>query len=141
MEKTNTHLDVHFAIQGKVMIPCDRCSELYPHEIDTTYRIIYTFDEDMDFEGEEVMYVNPNEPYLSLMQELYDIINLAIPLRKVPPKHIHLCDPRVLAILGLDENGDPIGSQPEQAKEVPQEEDEDDIDPRWAALKKLKGDD
>ncbi|MEM6345677.1 MAG: DUF177 domain-containing protein [Bacteroidota bacterium] len=137
IDKTNTHMDVNFRVKGQVMIPCDRCGELYPFELDTDYRIIYSFDEDMDFEGEEVMYVSADEPQLNLMQEFYDIINLAIPFRKVPDKSIHLCDPKILAILGLDAEGEPIGSVPQQAEELPEPE-EEEIDPRWAALKKLK---
>ncbi|MFK7921718.1 MAG: DUF177 domain-containing protein [Bacteroidia bacterium] len=90
MEKTSRNLEINFHIKGNVMVPCDRCGELYPHNIDTDYRIIYSFDEDMDLEGEEVMYVSPDQSQLNLMQECYDIINLAIPLRKVADKKVHL---------------------------------------------------
>jgi len=137
IEKTSRHLDINFFVTGDFMIPCDRCGELYPYQIDTEYRIIYSFDEDLDFEGEEVMYVSQDESQLNLMQEFYDIINLAIPFRKIADKHVHLCDAKVLAILGLDEEGEPIGGVPQQAAEK-QEAEEEEIDPRWAALKKLK---
>lgn len=137
MEKTSRNLNINFSIKGDVMIPCDRCGEFYPFEIDTEYRIIYSFDEEMDLEGEEVMFVRPDESQLNLMQEFYDIINLAIPLRKVPDKTIHLCDAKVLHLLGLDAEGEFVGGAPQQTEEI-KEPEEEEIDPRWAALKKLK---
>jgi uncharacterized protein len=127
MEKYNTHLDVKFFLTGQVHLPCDRCGEQYPQVLDSDYRIIYSFDKELDFEGYEVMYVDPGEAHLKLMQEFYDIINLAIPIRKVPAKEVHLCAPEVLSILGLDENGEPLAQQKEEQ-----------MDPRWEALKKLK---
>ncbi len=126
--KTSSHLDVTFHFKGYVEIPCDRCGQLYHHPIDEHQRIFYAFDEDMKFEGYEVMYVHPQEPALSIVQELYDFINLAVPLRRVPSTDIHLCDPEILKKLGMDENGNPIQV----------EKKEEEIDPRWEKLKKLR---
>lgn len=131
MEKFGTHLDVRFFLEDAlVQLPCDRCGELFPQALSGEYRIIYSFDEELNFEGYEVMHVDPSEAYLNLMQEFFDIIQLAIPIRKVPPMDVHLCAPEVLAILGLDEQGNPL-LQPEEKP----------IDPRWEALRKLKGED
>ncbi len=125
--KYETHLDVTFYFKGHVMLPCDRCGEPYLHPINLKERIIYAFDRDMDFEGYEVMYVSSQESHLVIAQELYDFLTLAIPIRKVPDKNIHLCSPEVLAILGLDEHGEPLDIVPEES-----------IDPRWEKLKELK---
>jgi uncharacterized metal-binding protein YceD (DUF177 family) len=95
--------------------------------LDTHQRIIYAFDREMDFEGYDVMYTNPQESQLSILQELYDFIILALPLRKVPPADVHLCAPAVLRLLGLNEQGEAI----EEADDTP-------VDPRWAKLKALK---
>ena len=129
IRKNESHLDVTFVLSGKLELPCDRCSELYPHRLEATQRVFYAFDEDFKAEGQEVMYVDPNEAYLSIMQELYDFINLEVPLRRVPEPEVHLCSPETLRMLGLDEKGDPL---PEEEKE------EGEIDPRWEELKKLR---
>ncbi|MEO0470672.1 MAG: DUF177 domain-containing protein [Bacteroidota bacterium] len=134
IEKFGTHLDVHFHFSGRLPLNCDRCNERYEQDLSHDYRIIYSFDKDMDFEGYEVMFTDSGESQLNLMQEFFDIISMAIPIRKVPPKEIHLCAPEILAMLGLDENGDPI-----QATDKTDQADEP-IDPRWEALRKLKGD-
>lgn len=126
--KYNTHLDVKYNFTGVLVLECDRCTQPYDHQIDSQQRIIYSFDEEMDFEGYEVMFVDRNEPKLVIVQELYDFMNMSVPIRKVPPKEVHLCPPEVLAMLGLDENGEEMES-----------EDNDTVaDPRWEALKQLK---
>jgi uncharacterized protein len=132
MHKYETHLDVNFSLEGELILNCDRCMEPFPFPLHTTHRIIYSFDKELDFKGYEVMYVDHLEPQLSLVQEFFDFITLAVPLRKVPDPEVHLCDPKVLRILGLDAQGKPIASPQEEEKEM---------DPRWEALKKLKNPD
>jgi len=129
IQKYGTHLDTNFVVQGWIELHCDRCGEPYPHEIESKERVIYSFDRDMNFEGYEVMYVNSGEDKLDISQELYDFIQISIPLRKVPETDVHLCKPEVLKALGLNAEGE---------REEVAEENEEEIDPRWAALKKLK---
>jgi len=125
--KSSTHLDVTFSFDGTVRVACDRCGELYDQPIQEKQRIFYAFDENMKFEGYEVMYVDAAEPWLSIVQELYDFIHLAVPLRRVPDTSIHQCDPAILHKLGLDEEGNPLEKESEEV-----------IDPRWEKLKKLR---
>ncbi len=126
--KYSRHIDVTYHIEGAVTVPCDRCLDPYDQAIDSTHRIIYSFDPDPGFEDTEVIQVEEDESQLVIAQELYDFVQVSIPFRKVPSKKIHRCDPGVLAVLGLDEDGKPIKKQ----------EAEEEIDPRWEALKKLK---
>ncbi|MEM6800003.1 MAG: DUF177 domain-containing protein [Bacteroidota bacterium] len=130
MQKYGTHVDVVFQLRGWIELHCDRCGEPYEHELESEERIIYSFDPDMDFEGYEVMYVSSGEDKLDISQELYDFMQISIPLRKVPHPDVHLCAPEVLKALGLNERGEPM--------KLEQENEEKEIDPRWAALKKLK---
>lgn len=127
MHRYATHLDVRFFFDGKVEVPCDRCLESYFQPIQNESRIIYTFDPEMNFEGYEVMHVHEGETRLSLAQEFYDFITLALPLRLIPEEKIHQCSPEVLKLLS-----DKVDNQSES--------DEEAIDPRWEALKKLKFD-
>ena len=130
IRKNESHLDVTFILSGDIGLPCDRCGEIYTHKTETSHRVFYAFDEDFKVEDHfDVMYVNRNEAYLSLIQELYDFINLGIPLRRVPEPEIHLCASETLRLLGLDAEGNPIADLEEEDKE---------IDPRWEGLKKLK---
>ncbi len=129
--KYHRHIDARFHFVGTVFIPCDRCDTPYPQKIDDERRIIYSFDEEMKFDGYEVIYVEPQEPKLLIMQEIFDFVHLALPMRRLANPEVHLCDPEILAVLGLDEKG-----QPKEAGDP--EESDGPIDERWAALKKLK---
>lgn len=126
MFRYDTHIDVKFLLKGIVKLNCDRCLEPYDYPIESENRIIYSFDKEMNFKDYEVMYTDPYANYVSLVQELYDFISIAIPLRKVPDESIHQCDPQVISYIISEEN----------AKSAKEENDE--IDPRWEALKKLK---
>lgn len=128
--KNTSHIDVRFVLTGKAELMCDRCGDGYEHRIDARQRVFYSFDEHMKFDGQEVVYVDPQEPELSVAQEIYDFINLAIPMRKVPEKAVHVCAPDVLARLGLDADGNEIERAPAT--------EEEEVDPRWEALKDLR---
>ncbi len=135
MEKYETHLDAKFAFSGEITLACDRCAEPYQQLIQTAERIIYSFDPDLDFEGYEVMYTDRMEPQLVLVQELYDFVNMAIPIRRVPDFSVHICAPEILELLGLDPQGNPIRQERIEAEE---EEEETPVDPRWEKLRQLK---
>lgn len=128
LNKTASHLDVVFRFSGWAELPCDRCNQPYRQPIERTERIIYSFNADQSFDFEEVIIINREESELSIAQEIYDFILVSIPMRRVPAPELHLCDPEVLKMLGLDEAGEPL----------PEEEQNEEIDPRWEALKKLK---
>lgn len=131
IDRSTTHLDAKFHFKGEIMVECDRCLEPYPFPIDFEQRIVYTFDEELEFDTDEVVLIEESTPTIFLAQDFYDFIILQIPLRRVPEPDVHLCAPQVLELLGLNPDGSP--------KEiVAAEEDEMPVDPRWQALNKLK---
>jgi uncharacterized protein len=131
IDRSSTHLDGKFHFQGDIMIECDRCLEPYPYPLDFEERIVYSFDESLEFDTDEVVLIEESTPTLFFAQDFYDFIILQIPLRRVPEPEVHLCAPQVMELLGLHPDGTP--------KEVVEpEEDEKPIDPRWDALHKLK---
>lgn len=133
IEKATTHLDAKFLFQGEIMLECDRCLEPYPYSLDFETRIVYSFDEELEFDTDEVVLIEESTPTLFFAQDFYDFIVLQVPLRKVPAPEVHICAPEVLRMLGLS----PDGSSLETPEETAQEQ-EDEVDPRWQALKKLK---
>jgi uncharacterized metal-binding protein YceD (DUF177 family) len=129
VDKSSTHLDAKFHFLGKIILECDRCLEPYPHAVDFETRIVYSFDEELEFDTDEVVLIDESTPVLYFAQDFYDFLVLQIPLRKVPPTDLHLCPPNVLELLGLNPDG--------SSKDLPEDE-EEPVDPRWADLKKLK---
>lgn len=133
IHKYEHHLDVNYVLKGAVEVACDRCLEPYLQPLDAEHRLIYSFDPDQKFHDTEVIQVNDDLAPLPIAQELYDFTQISLPLRRVPDPEIHRCDPQVLEVLGIDADGNRI--------EPANKDGEDEIDPRWAALKKLKNQD
>ena len=128
LDKTQSLIDARFQLHGWVYLDCDRCGSPYQQNIAKDFRIIFSFTEREGYEDAEVVFVDREEDQLSLIQEFYDFIHVSLTMRKDPDPEVHLCDPEVLRMLGLDEEGKPV----ENVKS------DEEIDPRWAALKQLK---
>ncbi len=126
--KYHRHLDVTFHFNGKVELNCDRCLEPYDEALDFEQRVVYAYDEDLEINTDDVVLIDENNPFLYVGKDLYDFIVLQIPLRRVPSEEIHVCPDAVLQLLGELESPDLEDESDE----------EEEIDPRWAALKKLK---
>jgi len=131
MTKYSSHIDARFAIGGEVEVQCDRCNQPYMQPIEQQRNVIYSFDPDLKFDNQEVIYVEPDETELSVKQELYDFVHLALPMRRVPELSIHRCPPEVMELLGLDENGEPIETDEDETSDEP-------VDERWEALRRLR---
>jgi uncharacterized protein len=132
--KSTTHLDAKFHFAGEIMIECDRCLEHYPFKLDFVSRIVYTFEESLEFDTDEVVLIEESTPTLFFAQDFYEFISLQIPLRRVPVPEVHICAPKVLELLGIN----PDGSQKETTVKEDDELEEAEDDPRWQVLKKLK---
>ena len=130
INKRRRFLEVRFEFKGHLMLQCDRCLEPYRYELEFEQSVVYSYDEELEFETDEVVLIDENDPYLNFANDLYDFVALQTPLRKVPPEDIHTCPDSVLKMLGLKE-----GAEADTADAA---DDKEEIDPRWAALKKLK---
>ncbi|MCB9233818.1 MAG: DUF177 domain-containing protein [Bacteroidia bacterium] len=122
--KFNTHFDIIFEFSGYIMLECDRCMEPYPHQFSNSHRVIFTYDEKVEKETDDVVLIDRNNPLLSFVNEFYDFLVLEIPIRKVPAPSVHKCAPEILALIqnASGQSGD----------------DDQEIDPRWNDLKNLK---
>ncbi len=119
-------LDFHF--DGFVMLPCDRCLE--PVRIDLDFdehlvvKLVPLLEETQ--EEEDMWIVNENEYELDVFHYVYEAITLALPIRIIHPDDENgnsTCNPEILK--KLEELTNPVPK-------------EDEIDPRWEALKNIK---
>jgi uncharacterized metal-binding protein YceD (DUF177 family) len=113
-------------IKGKVELQCDRCLENYRQKIKQKTDFFVKFGEKEFEEGENVIWILPEENHLNLAQLIYEYVILSIPLRHVHPKN---------------ENGERECNKEMLNKlknyMVSQNDEEVSTDPRWDALKKL----
>jgi uncharacterized metal-binding protein YceD (DUF177 family) len=126
LEKRSAFLKLHFKIKGWVELVCDRCLENYRQKIKLATEIFVKFGETEFVEGENVIWILPEEHNLNLAQLIYEYTMLSIPLRHIHPKNKNgerNCDKEMLEKLKSYMHSESDNNTP--------------VDPRWDALKKL----
>lgn len=128
LEKRSVFLKLNFEIAGWLELVCDRCLDNYNQDVELKTELFVKFGSESEFdEGDNVIWVLPEEHAINLAQVIYEYIALSIPLRHVHPNEEgeNSCNIEMLERLN-------------NHAQTEEEEEEDDIDPRWAALKNLK---
>ncbi|MCU0409220.1 MAG: DUF177 domain-containing protein [Bacteroidales bacterium] len=126
MEKRSTHADLTISIRGSVIVPCDRCLEMFSMPVDCENRLLVKFGKSIEGADPDIVSMSSDEHELELSQHFYDYINLALPIRRIHGAGnagSGTCDPEMLKRL----------------EELRTEEGEAN-DPRWDDLKKLMND-
>jgi uncharacterized protein len=126
-DKKDNFFTLDFSIDGTVKIPCDRCLELFDEEIFNDFKIFVKFEEREGKKGDEedVIYLSKGDSHLDLSEVIYDFIHVSVPMQNIHPD---------------DENGQST-CDPEVLKKLEIRKDEEEVDPRWEALLKLKKND
>jgi uncharacterized protein len=124
LEKKERLMTLIFQITGKVKTLCDRCGDEVWTDTETDNELIVRFGTETDFSNDEVIFLDNSEYKLDVAQFIYEFGLLA-----VPQKRIHQegdCNPDL---------EDFLNEKTESEEEI---DNNDYIDPRWEALKKLK---
>jgi len=126
LEKRSAFIKLHLNINGEIELVCDRCLENYRQKIKNKAEIFVKFGENEFDEGENVIWILPEEHLLNVAQLIYEYVALSIPLRHIHPKN---------------KNGerDCNKEMVDKLKHYIHTENEENtfVDPRWDILKKL----
>lgn len=133
LDKKPTMMTASFEIEGKVNVMCDLCTDYFDIQIKGKSNLIYKFgDEDMD--DENVVTVYPNETEIDITHPVYEFTVLLLPARRVHPDG--KCNQAMLQDI---EKYLMVEETPARKEEISEpEKNTDEVDPRWAALQKLK---
>lgn len=115
--------EMNFHIEGIIHIPCNLCLDDMEQPVNTENKIVAKFGEDYS-EDDDFVTVAEDEGILDVSGIIYEFIVLNIPIR-----HVHAPGKCDLAMIRLLQEHTAVRSS---------EEDEQTMDPRWAALKNLK---
>ena len=121
LERQQRMMVFNFLIAGNVILPCDRCGEIFSQPVDGEEKLIVKFGPEHEEESEDILVITEAEHELDLSQYIYEYIHLLLPMRKVH---------------GNDENGNSL-CNPDVISRIAEQE-EQPGDPRWEALRKLK---
>ncbi|MBI1223246.1 MAG: hypothetical protein GC180_11630 [Bacteroidetes bacterium] len=113
-------------IKGEVISTCDNCLEEIPISIGRSLEFVVKLadiptEDDID---REIYYVVNSDPRFYISQHIYDLVHMALPLRKTceNPGNTNYCNKTVLEKLNTEDNEQSEGG---------------DTDPRWDKLKDL----
>lgn len=126
LEKQETMLILDFRIGGTINATCDRCLAEYPLAVDIHEQQIAKFSDEAAVEGdEEIIILTKNDHEIDISGLIYEYINVALPLITVcdDEGNTSYCDKNMLEKLN---------------SLIANEEQNEQSDPRWDALKKLK---
>ncbi len=122
--KKSTLLELHFESEGVGTVACDVTNEPFELPMKGNLDLVVKFGDEFNDDHEEVLILPHGEHQLDLSQYIYEMIVLAVPLKKIHP--------------GIDDGSlksDILNKleelSPGKNKEI------DEIDPRWEDLKKL----
>ena len=124
LDKMISLLTLHFKITGMVLLTCDRCLEGYNQPVSYETSIFIKFGNQESSEGDEVIWLAPEEHQANIAQLIYEFIVLSLPIKHVHPDTLDgksLCNPEMLEKLSQYVK--------EEKKHLP--------DSRWEELKKL----
>ncbi len=114
---------LHFDFEGTVKTDCDRCLAPINLPIEGAERLLVKYSLEETSEEAEVIFIHPETPKLDVSKYVYEFICLAIPMIKTydcQAEDERPCDDKMLGFLET------------------QNEEEQQDNPIWDALKKLK---
>lgn len=126
LEKNSDFYKLNFLINGFVVLVCDRSLDEFEHYVNINTDLIIRYGDKNEEVSDDLETITPDTYVLNLARNIYEYIGVEIPYKKLHPRF------REQSSVGEQ---DPLVYQTETytKKDV-----EDDIDPRWKALLKLK---
>lgn len=124
LEIQETMLIFNFKINGSVEVDCDRCLDAFNYPIAGEQQLFVQFGASYKEETDEVIIIPKDDHEINIAPIIYEYIQLLLPLQKM---HFN------------DENGE-MTCNKEMLEKLNLTSEEEEIDPRWEILKKLKKD-
>lgn len=126
LTKHETFIEVSFEIKGTTSLICDRSLEPFDFPIERKDNIVFKYGDEFQEVTDEIIIIPRDAATLELGQYIYEFILLGVPLKKLHPKF-------------QDEPDDNTEGKIVYSSGTSEEKkEEEDIDPRWNILKKLK---
>lgn len=123
LDKHTTFLEFYINISGTVQLICDISNEEFSQNIENELKILVKFGEEYDDSNEDIITIPQKDSEFNIANLVYEAVVLSIPMKKVAPSA---------------RDNDEYEKLLEKFSPKTIEEEDQSIDPRWEALKKLK---
>lgn len=127
LNRHETFIEAAFKMKGAARLVCDRSLEPFDFPIETGRKIVFKFGDANEELSDEIIMIHRETAVLELGQYIYEFIALMVPMKKLHPRFRQEAD---------DE--DSTGKIVYTSEDPDKADKEDEIDPRWNILKKLK---
>ncbi|WP_276374420.1 DUF177 domain-containing protein [Chryseolinea sp. H1M3-3] len=128
LDKHETFIEVAFKIDGKAHLICDRSLEPFDFPINSNNKIVFKYGDAYQEMTDEIVIIPRETATLELGQYIYEFIALGIPLKKLHPRFQD----------EVNDEDDSEGKIVYSSETSEEKKDDEEIDPRWDILKKLK---
>lgn len=125
LNKMSTMMELEMRAQGTVNVDCDLTNEPYDQKVEANLELVIKFGDGYNDENDEILIIPHGEFQINIAQYIYEMLVLSVPQKKVHPGVLD----GTLKSEALDMLEE---LQPKETKTS-----EEDIDPRWDALKRL----
>ena len=129
LEKSETMIRLEFHIVGTVEQTCDRSLDEYDEPVDTQQTMLLKFGDHNEELSDEIELIERNTTTINVARYIFEFISLSLPMKRLHPRFRDEED------TDDDENGKLIYRSSTETND--NADDQSDVDPRWAALRKL----
>jgi uncharacterized metal-binding protein YceD (DUF177 family) len=130
LDKSTTMMILNFHIVGTVELVCDRSLEVFEEPMNIQERLILKFDDHDEQLGDDIELIRHEAVRVNVANYIFEYIALTLPMKKLHPRFRKDDENR---------NDEQEGILIYQTPEETELESNENEDPRWAALRKLKG--
>ena len=121
--KTYAMITLDFSINGKIKLVCDRSLEEFDYPFEIVENIILKFGQSFEELDENMFIVPEGTLRINITQMMYELITAVVPMKKLHPRFQKEEDDYE-ALVYTDEEG--------------KDTEDEDVDPRWEELRKIK---
>ncbi|GAB4019566.1 YceD family protein [Spirosoma koreense] len=130
LDKSETMIRLDFQISGSVEQTCDRSLDEYDEPVDIQQTMLLKFSDHNEELSDEIELIERNTATINVARYIFEFIGLSLPMKRLHPRFRDEDE---------EDDGNPNGKLVYRSDAEADEagEDQADIDPRWAALRKL----
>jgi uncharacterized protein len=124
-KKSETFFELNFILKGIMELNCDRCLDTFDYSVSNSYRILIKLTtEESEGKDDDIVFLPLDEQQINVAQYIFEFFTVDLPLKQVCSMIDKECNPE------MTEKLEGLSGENTQKPE-------DEIDPRWEALKNL----
>jgi uncharacterized metal-binding protein YceD (DUF177 family) len=125
LDKMSTVMELEMKAKGTVNVACDLTNEFYNQPVKGSLNLVIKFGDEFNDEHDEILVLPHGEHQFNIAQYVYEMIVLAVPSKRVHP-----------GVKDGSLDSELLDKLQELQPKIEKEEN-NEIDPRWDALKNL----